>query len=249
MSLLLQLTDTASYAINSFQSVSSSWAPSLIGLTINTIVSSGSSYINMTFVNGLLTFIEPINNNVLILSGSSNYLSISNPTGSINEANNNWTIITSYNCVNLISLDCNSNQLISLLLPNATSLTQLICYANQLATLDVSTNTSLTHLNCSNNPLSIVNLSTLSSLTYLDAEDIPLLTTVDISHNPLLTYINLSIDGLNQSSVDGILGSLVNFGLSNGSVNLANGTSSPPSVNGYASCSILLSRGWSVVTN
>jgi hypothetical protein len=64
-----------------------------------------------------------------------------------------------------------------------------------------------------------------------------------------ITYLNARFNSLNQSSVDSILGSLVNGGKSNGTVYVDDPGNSAPSSAGHASASILTGRGWSVLTN
>jgi hypothetical protein len=206
---------TASYAILSDNSISSSWAPNVsTGLTtsVTALTDGGSSCTSMVFVNGLLISTnKSYLNNVLNLYNASSILpvlSIQNPTGEIQEQNNTWTSIIGVGCVNI---------------------TQLVCYTNH----------SLTY----------INLSGSISLNNLDCNDNTSLASIDISGNPALTTVFLYGNALTQPCVDNVLHSLVIFGLSNGTVQLQDSLSAQPSTAGYASSSILTSRGWSVTTN
>lgn len=97
--------------------------------------------------------------------------------------------------VNLISLDCQKNQLTTLDVSSLTKLSILYCQYNKLTTLDVSQNTALWNLNCSNNQLSELNvannpkLQTLSctnnQLTALDIEKNTSLSTLYCNNNQL----------------------------------------------------------------
>jgi Leucine-rich repeat (LRR) protein len=222
---------SASYADNSLnsisssyalQSVSASWAPDSTTTGFSGVVqiplTTFPFFINATFTGGLLTSTSSFNpymtNNVLYFYTTSSVipaLTITNPSGLVNEHIDGWTAVVGIGCVNM---------------------TQLAIYTN---------------------PLIYVNLSGSTSLSNLDCNDSDTLQTIDISGLPALTYLDLSSNALTTTCVDSVLGNLVNFGLTNGTVLLHNpsgqgGINSAPSAAGYASASILTSRGWSVTT-
>jgi len=88
----------------------------------------------------------------------------------------------------LTDLDCENNQLTSIIISGVTALTNLNCSYNQLTSLDVSGNTILTDLNCSYNQLTGLDLSNITTLTYLDCDNNQL-TSLDISQNTALTSL------------------------------------------------------------
>ncbi len=86
-------------------------------------------------------------------------------------------------------LDCSDNQIESLDLSQNTLLETLLCHSNQLTGLDVSQNTALTHLSMSSNPLiSTLNVSLNPELIYLECIDTGL-SALDVSNNLALTYL------------------------------------------------------------
>lgn len=234
--------------ISSSYSISASYAqnmPTITGITttatlfsfnnigneyINPIVSSSYSFATFQFTSGSLTSVTygvPVNND-LIFSGSGNSLYIIfNPSGSINESSSGWSAVEGLNCINVTSLDVSNNSLTSLKLSGSTSLITLDCYENLLTSIDVSTLTSLSTCQVYQNNLTSITMSLSSSITYMNAR----------------------FNTLNQSSVDAILGSLVNGGNTGGTIYLDDAGNSSPSSAGHASASILTGRGWSVLTN
>jgi hypothetical protein len=137
----------------------------------------------------------------------------------------------------LIELRCSDNQLTSLNVTQNTALTKFYCSNNQLTSLDVSQNTALTTLycgennfsssgldvsnntaletlGCAQNKLSSVNFIGLSSLPALKTLDCSkqdstsLLTSLDLSGNPNLQYVNCSSNNIGPT-----LNILQNLGL------------------------------------
>lgn len=102
----------------------------------------------------------------------------------------------------LKKLDCTQNDLSSIDVSNNLALTELILYGNNLTTLDVSKNLALTTLNCSMNRLPSIDVSSNIALTKLscagsNTEDVGnvqqgLLTSIDLSHNLALEYLDVS---------------------------------------------------------
>ena len=71
----------------------------------------------------------------------------------------------------LRTLECQGNQLTTLVVSENTTLEQLICYSNQLTKLDVSKNTSLIWLNCNGNQLTKLDVSKNKALEQLYCND------------------------------------------------------------------------------
>lgn len=90
--------------------------------------------------------------------------------------------------VNLISLDCQKNQLASLDVSNLTKLTVLTCNENQLTSLDVSSLTKLSNLNCQNNQLTTLDVSQNAALWDLRCSNNQL-TELNVSNNPGLRIL------------------------------------------------------------
>ena len=87
--------------------------------------------------------------------------------------------------VNLISLDCQKNQLASLDVSNLTKLTVLTCNENQLTKLDVSSLTKLSNLNCQNNQLTTLDVSQNAALWDLRCSNNQL---TELNVSPSLMY-------------------------------------------------------------
>lgn len=94
----------------------------------------------------------------------------------------------------------------------------------------------------------------------IDLSGKPNLNWIDISANPSITSVNISSTqpvesfyawncGLSQASVNAILTALSLNGVSNGTVELHDGTSAPPSGAGVAAMGVLQSNGWNVSIN
>jgi hypothetical protein len=150
----------------------------------------------------------------------------------------------------LTSLGCDYNLLTSLNVSGATALTTLNCHHNQLTSLNLSTNTALTILGCQNNQLTSLNLSTNTALTDLVCDNNSL-TSLNISTNTALISLNCyNNPAITTTNWDTILHTLVQNELTGGYFNIHDtnhgGPDNPPSSAGYASGSILTSRGWGV---
>ena len=95
--------------------------------------------------------------------------------------------------INLINLDCSSNNLTNLDISKNTSLELLFCYNNQLTSLDVSNNTALEFLSCFDNKLKSLDVSKNTALTWLFCYDNQLRNlNVKNGNNVNLTYFNVS---------------------------------------------------------
>ena len=97
-----------------------------------------------------------------------------------------------------------------------------------------------------------INLSSISSLKGFDLSGNSAMTEVIISSTQSLgdgQDVNLFSCALTQQSVDNILVTLSNNGVSNGYVQLEGGTNAIPSATGLAAKEVLEGRGWSVDVN
>lgn len=130
-------------------------------------------------------------------------------------------------------------------LPNLTILVSQYCNIS-----DFSENTfpSLNTLYIGNNLLTTIDLSGLTNLTTLDMNTNSL-TNLSIDGLINLNTINLANNNLNQSSVNHILAKLVEYGTTNGSVNITGVGNASPSGQGLTDKNTLFSRGWSVNVN
>ena len=88
----------------------------------------------------------------------------------------------------LETLDCKSNQLISLDVSQNSELKLLSCSSNQLTNLDLSKNSKLATLECHLNDLTSLNLTGSPQLNYLNC-DYNKLANLDLSKNAVLVYL------------------------------------------------------------
>lgn len=91
--------------------------------------------------------------------------------------------------VNLVNLNCTSNQLTTLDVSNNTKLRELCCGSNRLTRLDVSKNIALERLRCFGNQLTSLDVSKNTALRDLDCWDNQL-TNLDVSKNTALTKLD-----------------------------------------------------------
>ena len=70
------------------------------------------------------------------------------------------------------------------------------------------------------------------------------LTSLDISNDPGLLYLNASLNSLNQTAVDGVLQTLDSYNTNGGSLDLTGNAA--PSITGIAHANNLTARGWKV---
>lgn len=97
------------------------------------------------------------------------------------------------------------------------------------------------------NALDITNATELESVITPNGAA---LTTLDISQNPLLDYIDMSGQGIYDTEINSILIQLDNNGLSNGEAYLQFQTpSAPPFGAGATAAASLISKGWTVITD
>jgi Leucine-rich repeat (LRR) protein len=90
--------------------------------------------------------------------------------------------------INLDTLDCSYNQLISLNVSNNKALVSLRCGSNLLSALDIANNTLLMSLYCWGNQISILNVSYNTRLKILDC-DTNELSDLDVSNNTELRWL------------------------------------------------------------
>ena len=108
-------------------------------------------------------------------------------------SNANISSLTGINAfTNLLTLDCQNNQLTNLNISNNLNLYQLQCYNNQLQTLDVSNNLYLYELDCNNNLLSSLDFSHNNGLSNWSVHD-----------NENLIFLNVKNGALYDETCDG----------------------------------------------
>ena len=88
---------------------------------------------------------------------------------------------------NLVRVECQDNQLTSLILGENKGLTKLNCAHNQLTQLNLNNMNSLKKLNCSNNQLTVLDVSSSPDLTELVLKNNHL-TSLNLDHNPKLDF-------------------------------------------------------------
>lgn len=93
--------------------------------------------------------------------------------------------------------------------------------------------------------LDLTGLSSMDQLYHSNTN----LTHINITGCINLIDISLWFNSLTEASVDHLLITLDNNGLTNGFIDISSGTNSAPSVIGATAVSNLISKGWSVSTN
>lgn len=88
---------------------------------------------------------------------------------------------------NLVRVECQNNQLTSLILGENKMLRKLNCANNQLTQLNLNNMISLTELNCANNQLTVLDVSSSPNLTTLWLKNNHL-TSLNLDNNPNLNF-------------------------------------------------------------
>lgn len=88
---------------------------------------------------------------------------------------------------NLVRVECQNNQLTSLILGENKMLRKLNCANNQLTQLNLNNMISLTELNCANNQLTVLDVSSSPNLTTLWLKNNQL-TSLNLDNNPNLKF-------------------------------------------------------------
>lgn len=88
---------------------------------------------------------------------------------------------------NLVRVECQNNQLTSLILGENKMLRKLNCANNQLTQLNLNNMISLTELNCANNQLTVLDVSSSPNLTTLWLKNNQL-TSLNLDNNPNLDF-------------------------------------------------------------
>ena len=88
---------------------------------------------------------------------------------------------------NLVRVECQNNQLTSLILGENKMLRKLNCANNQLTQLNLNNMISLTELNCANNQLTVLDVSSSPNLTTLWLKNNQL-TSLNLDNNPNLNF-------------------------------------------------------------
>lgn len=101
--------------------------------------------------------------------------------------------------INLQSLNCFGNQIVSLDISENTKLVQLNCRSNKLSSLDVSKNAMLLQIDCNQNQLTNLDVTKNLSLEILNCE-LNSITNIDTSKNSQLKTLNVNQNPI--SSID-----------------------------------------------
>lgn len=121
-------------------------------------------------------------------------------TGTINCVNMSISDLTGIEAFeNILSLQCNNNQLTNLDVSSNIDLTSLECGNNSLTNLDVSNNINLAYFYCNNNQLTSIDVTNNPALNYLHCYGNQL-TSLNLNNNPAL--INLNADNNSITSLD-----------------------------------------------
>ncbi|MEO8110130.1 MAG: T9SS type A sorting domain-containing protein [Ginsengibacter sp.] len=123
--------------------------------------------------------------------------------------NNNISSLDITKNTSLTVLSCFGNHLTILDVSHNTQLTELDCSTNAISSLDVTANTALNILHCSSNSLSSIDVTTNTAITDLDCH-YNLLSTIDVTKNTLLTTLHFS-DNNNITSIDLSANPLINY--------------------------------------
>ncbi|MBF4506445.1 T9SS type A sorting domain-containing protein [Flavobacterium sp. JLP] len=129
---------------------------------------------------------------------------------SVNCGTNSLTELNVSNNLALKTLIASSNKLTSIDLSKNKVLTRLDISSNQISNLDVAANTALTYLDSYNNKIAVLDISKNLALTSLSTGLNALLTSVDVSKQTALTYLNVkssqltSIDVSNNKALTGL---------------------------------------------
>lgn len=100
----------------------------------------------------------------------------------------------------LVSVECQNNQLTSLILGQNKLLKKLNCANNQLTQLNLNNMISLTELNCANNQLTVLDVSSSPDLTTLWLKNNQL-TSLNLDNNPNLNFTYTDVYHSNFNNV------------------------------------------------
>ena len=101
---------------------------------------------------------------------------------------------------NLVRVECQNNQLTSLILGQNKLLKKLNCANNQLTQLNLNNMISLTELNCANNQLTVLDVSSSPNLTTLWLKNNQL-TSLNLDNNPNLNFTYTDVYHSNFNNV------------------------------------------------
>ena len=173
-----------------------------------------------------------------------------------------WNSLTSVNVsglANLVDLDLSDSEIPGVGTPSLTSVNLTGCTALEQLRLDDSNFSAgipdLTGLNALTyfdmdqcNISGAVDISQLSTLTGFDLSSNVNITSVQLPE-ALLTDVNIRNNALTEAAVNNILQWLDGSQVSNGFVDLSEGTNAVPTGNGTTAKTNLQGKGWQVITN
>lgn len=185
----------------------------------------------------------------LDLTGETDLLQVIGDNGS------NFSTLILAGCSNLNYAKFDASQATTLTVTGCTSLLRLdVRIADDMvaayASVDLSDCTLLQQLTLTRNPTIVAHdLTGLNALTTLTLSSCVNLASVTLASFEDLLDVTFNGCALTESVVDAILVALDANGLSNGSVDLGDGTNAPPSAPGLAAKASLEGKGWSVTVN
>ena len=155
------------------------------------------------------------------------------------------------NMPNLYELYCDYSPLTTLPWNDIQNVYRLGIYGCQFETLELWRMPNLGYCYAgSNYSLASVDAHGNTSLKTLDVSYCQSLAYIDITGCTSLRYVYAYGCALDEAMVDQLLADLVANGVTDGYLQLAGGTNSPPSdPDGLALKAILLDRGWTIYTN
>ncbi len=115
--------------------------------------------------------------------------------------------------------------------------------------LNVNGCTNLVNTQLYGDDFVILNFKGCTALSYIDVYDNPNLVHINIDDCPNIISLDASDSAIQETSVDYLITTLDNNGLTNGSLILSGGTNSAPSVSVAGNITSLTSKGWNVLTN
>ena len=226
-----------------------------LGLYTVSFAGNGTGFLDVSEAN--LTFL-----NVTGLSSLTGLVFYNNPVPSLDFTGlTALTYLDCYNCTSATSLDftgltaltyldCDScTSVPSLDFTGLTALTYLDCNSCTSATsLNFSGLTALQTLYCYNcTSATSLDFTGLTALQTLDCNSCIELTTSSVSGCTALSYVDFNGCALSLDTVNGLLSELVANGVSNGFLDISEGTSASPT--DTADEATLIANGWSVTTN
>lgn len=154
------------------------------------------------------------------------------------------------NMPGLTSLTCDNQTLRSLPWNDLKSLNKLNATASGLTQLDLWRLPNLQSCIASSCPnLTQVDAHSNANLTELNVQSSPLLATINIASCPNLKYLYANSCALSANTITQLFSTLLSNGATNGRLEIAGTGNAAPGSGASMMKSVLVSKGWTVVTN